>query len=190
MISPADSELADKEQMWLWRWNQQRLDLANSGSLKTASPWVPRLQSSRSDVDHFVIRDEVLRCATWEGDRISCRQQSRASCSWISPIFRRLLCIWRSAADRADPAASRASADQANVAPALPTLCRRVVKSLSASQDSADQVGAEHGSLPLPYRATTGVPDRDERTWDEVLPVQATICQGQVSFWSPERRGC
>mmetsp|Transcript_44787 Transcript_44787/g.83673 ORF Transcript_44787/g.83673 Transcript_44787/m.83673 type:complete len:128 (+) Transcript_44787:25-408(+) len=40
MISPADSELADKEQSWLWRWNQQRADLAKTGKLRQASPWV------------------------------------------------------------------------------------------------------------------------------------------------------
>ena len=48
MISPADSELADKEQMWLWRFNQQRLEWANSGKLKAASPWEPRERASRS----------------------------------------------------------------------------------------------------------------------------------------------
>ena len=42
MISPADSELAEKEQMCLWRWNQQKLALAKAGNLKSASSWAPR----------------------------------------------------------------------------------------------------------------------------------------------------
>ncbi|CAL1130020.1 unnamed protein product [Cladocopium goreaui] len=39
MISPADSEQAEKEQKWLWTWNQQRLKEKLHGR-KATNPWV------------------------------------------------------------------------------------------------------------------------------------------------------